>query len=214
MAGQAAGPVVGHALGGANVVMRVVAGSAAELLFAAAGLITSALVHLFDVRYRRPLFAGPADIYEHRKEISQRQTRAEVVPFSALRQHAHPLRWHCSQTASERRGRQFRGIDDVQLLHRLDVPPAWSVTAFAADHVAVKDRLLVAVFVSLLHSCPVGVAEQTIGLHGPACNSAGVKAGRQIPDLLLREPADRSLEEITLPQIGQVGVSPRPEPMA
>jgi hypothetical protein len=90
MTGQASCPIVRHALGDANVLMRIMAGSAAELGVAAAALITPALLHLLGVSYRVLLLVGLAGLHEHRQEIGQRQTGSEVVLFAAARKHTHP----------------------------------------------------------------------------------------------------------------------------
>src|SRR5581483_1435698 len=66
---QATGPIVRHALRGANVLMRIMAGSAVQLCVAAASLIAPALAHLLDVRYRRLFFGGLVRAHEDRKEI-------------------------------------------------------------------------------------------------------------------------------------------------
>src|SRR5262249_39368522 len=64
--------------------------------------------------------------------------------------------------------------------------------------------LLVAVGMVWLRLDPVGVAKQTRGADRPSGQEAGGKAGREVPELFLRVPANRALEEVAIPHC-QVG---------
>src|SRR2546423_2581648 len=91
------------------------------------------------------------------------------------------------------------------LFAKLDVQLPRSVTAFAADRIAHKDGLTVAVQAVRDWLRVIAVAEKAAGQDGAFKTVTQFrKTGRQIPRFLLREPGDRRLikDAVVLNQIG------------
>ena len=89
-------------------------------------------------------------------------------------------------------------IDDVVLLRALRMQLAGAMAALAADGVAVEYGLLIAVARSFNGLHAVGMAIQALCSHQPACARRASKAGREVPNPLLRKPAHSSLKDIAV----------------
>src|SRR5437660_9711995 len=98
-------------------------------------------------------------------------------------------------------GRQMLRVDDggvdagrggTRLRH---MQRAGAMTALAADRVPVENRLVVAIDRAGHMVGAVRVTEQTLRTDGPARQLIGAEARREIPVVLLRIPAHRSLQQ-------------------
>ena len=109
-------------------------------------------------------------------------------------------------------GRQSSRIDYGLIRARRNVGPllflnvqfSRTVAALAADGESVENRLLIMIQGVLNGIGPIAMTKQAVSRDRPAGKERLVEPGRQIPNLLLRKPADGGLEEeaVALNQVG------------
>src|SRR5205085_920056 len=173
-------------------------------------LVTQALVHLLDVADGLFLLTLARTAHVDRPELLQRHPRPIVVEPPAAPQDAGGalevalLAHRLAQGWIE----PFR-MDDVVFCGGADVPLARAMTALAADGVPAEDRLAIAVARVLDRLDAIGVTVQASPLDEPARPCPRREARRQVPELFLREPADRRLEDEAVVR-GQVRMAAHP----
>src|SRR5262245_27177394 len=213
MAVEAALPVERHPFLTRENAVGVVARDAAKL--PRTSLEALAGVHLFDLTDRLVVVREVRRTHEDGQVVVQRQPGPVLVRlFAWPRDSAFALQVALLAHAFAQAGRQVLRVNDgtvdpVDHLTALDVQLAGAVAAFAADGVALEDRRLEAV-VGVLHRLgPVGVAKEAGGGNGPLeVLMPSFVAGRQVPSLFLREPADGRLVQVAI-GVDEEGVAAR-----
>src|SRR5262249_53407463 len=169
-----------------------------------AGAEALARVHLLDLAHGFVVEDDPLLPHEHRAEPVQRQPRPIVERVTAITHNAsRSLQMALLTNALSQRRRQVPRIDnrviESGVARFLPAPGhvqlAGTVAALAADGRPRQNRLAVAIHRVIYRPCIVRMAEQALPVDRTLKMEVRLLvAGREVPSLTLRVPADRRLE--------------------